>query len=100
MAQFDLERMAKEVAQHALTDTLYDGKTLQEWIEVFKEWRTPTEPSRCESSGTMMSTKVTFILYSCGACGGRIEPGDAYCRRCGKAIRWNEDEKEVLFDLE
>lgn len=85
MVQFDLEHMAKEVAQHVLTDTLYDGKTLQEWIEVFKEWRTPVKPVKSESITT---TNITFTLYTCGACGDRIELGDAYCRRCGKAVGW------------
>ena len=80
MAQFDLERMAKEVAQHVLTDMLYDGKTLQEWIEVFKEWRTPILPVRSGHNAAWW--------YSCGACGAPLDPGDAYCRRCGKAVKW------------
>lgn len=27
--------------------------------------------------------------YVCGACSGAIDKGDAYCRRCGKKVKWD-----------
>lgn len=26
---------------------------------------------------------------ACGACGGAIDPGDNYCRHCGRAVSWD-----------
>lgn len=28
--------------------------------------------------------------YCCGACGQPIDPGDPYCRKCGKKVKWDE----------
>lgn len=80
MIGFDLERVAKTVAQNVLTETEYDGKTFQEWIEALKDWRTPVKPERSGHNVTWW--------YSCGACGAPLDPGDAFCRRCGRAVKW------------
>lgn len=26
--------------------------------------------------------------YQCGACSGQIDPGDKYCRTCGREVEW------------
>lgn len=28
--------------------------------------------------------------YACGACESPIDLGDRYCRRCGKAVKWDD----------
>ena len=28
--------------------------------------------------------------YVCGKCGDAIDPDDAYCRHCGRAVKWDE----------
>lgn len=28
--------------------------------------------------------------YECGNCGTAIDPDDKYCRKCGKAVKWDE----------
>jgi hypothetical protein len=33
--------------------------------------------------------KDRFTHYTCGQCGHGVEPGDQYCRKCGRAIGWN-----------
>lgn len=46
------------------------------------EDRTPMKPA-WRGSG------VTWH-YACGGCGQAIDPGDAYCRRCGKGVLWDD----------
>lgn len=36
--------------------------------------------------------------YQCGVCGCPVDYGDHYCRRCGRAIRWQE--RQTTLDSE
>ena len=31
--------------------------------------------------------------YVCGNCGRDIDPGDRYCRHCGRAVNWNDNDR-------
>lgn len=31
-----------------------------------------------------------MLFWCCGSCGVAITEGDKFCRRCGKAVKWNE----------
>jgi rRNA maturation endonuclease Nob1 len=28
--------------------------------------------------------------YGCGACGKAVNPGDKFCRECGRELKWDE----------
>ena len=56
--------------EHLAQDCLYSLK-LQE----------PVKPMR--------SGKGTTWYYCCGACAQPLDPGDPYCRRCGKKVKWD-----------
>lgn len=43
------------------------------------------EPVKPERSG-----KGATWYYCCGACGQPIDPGDPYCRKCGKKVKWDD----------
>lgn len=43
------------------------------------------EPVKPERSG-----HGTTWYYCCGACGQPIDPGDPYCRKCGKKVKWDD----------
>lgn len=48
-------------------------------LALLKE-REPVKPTRSEG---------TTWFYKCGICGIPIDPRDAYCRECGRAIDWS-----------
>ena len=37
---------------------------------------------------------ITVMIYRCAKCGGRVHPfdGDLYCRHCGQALDWGDDQ--------
>lgn len=43
------------------------------------------QPVKPERSG-----KGTTWYYCCGACAQPLDPGDPYCRKCGKAVKWGD----------
>lgn len=42
------------------------------------------DPINPERSG-----KGTYWYYCCGNCGQPLDPGDPFCRKCGRAVAWN-----------
>lgn len=50
-------------------------------LNTASEQQKPVKPER--------SGKGTTWYYCCGACAQPIDPGDPYCRRCGKAVKWD-----------
>lgn len=41
------------------------------------------DPINPERSG-----KGTYWYYCCGNCGQPLDPGDPFCRKCGRAVKW------------
>lgn len=54
-------------------------KLLTDVVEILDNMK-PVKPTRSGHNVTWW--------YSCGACGAPLDPGDAFCRRCGKAVGW------------
>ena len=84
MAEFPTyEQMAKNVAEKALDEFLYDGKSIREWMKIIAEQE--------KKSGKWIAVYQgdEIINYRCSEC----ELGDTngstnlyewdYCRRCG-----------------
>lgn len=86
--EFNLEKMAQEVARQALDEIEYKGKTLREWVELLSYFdggkEKPIPP--CEEN----EPEVLF----CGICksGEYLHNEDgarnAYCGQCGHKIDW------------
>ena len=36
------------------------------------------------------SGKGTYWYYCCGNCGQPLDPGDPFCRKCGRAVKWDD----------
>lgn len=59
-------------------------KQLQALIDGATELLKAEEPVRPERSG-----RGTCWYYCCGNCGKPLDPGDPYCRGCGRAVAWS-----------
>ena len=54
----------------------------EEAIKIVKA-QEPTKPKLGGDAGPFGTQ-----WYQCGACSGQIDPGDKYCRTCGRAVKW------------
>ena len=65
-----------------------DAQCLGGAIDLLKE-QEPVEPKISNTAIPVSKTAVRFVkTYWCGACGEAINQSDAYCRKCGKAVKW------------
>ena len=73
------EEMGKEIAEKALDEYLYKGKTLREWIEIIsaEEKQTNTAEWKIKNNGG------TTMWYECSACENAGDKWDKFCKHCG-----------------
>lgn len=51
----------------------------------------PIAPKMLDTAVPTSKTAVRFVkTYWCGACGEAINQSDVYCRKCGRAVKWDE----------
>lgn len=76
------EEMGKEIAEKALDEYLYKGKTLREWVEIISAEgkQTNTAEWKIENNGG------TTMWYKCSACGNAGDKWDKFCKHCGRLI--------------
>lgn len=56
---------------------------------------TPMKPNEETATSEFIDNHpITVMIYRCAKCGGRVHPfdGDLYCRHCGQALDWGEEE--------
>lgn len=47
----------------------------------------PIAPNHVED-GNYENSGIVNHWFMCGKCGSCVDPGDKYCRECGKAVKW------------
>ena len=74
---------------------------IERWIPMFEQHNAPAiieeaismlkeqEPVKVK---TKCSTGMTY-WYTCGECDASVNKGDVYCRKCGRRLVWDEQEK-------
>ena len=45
----------------------------------------------CVTASYLGREGVETRWYACGECSNPIEPGDAYCRHCGRKVLWDDN---------
>lgn len=48
------------------------------------------EPVKSEFGGLPSGTIGCTRWYICGQCKYEIDPGDKFCRHCGRAVKWDD----------
>ena len=97
MAEFNIDTMARNVAEKAL-EYVYEGKTIREWVEEIKKISVP-RPVYYEGAGADDGTTVCAYV-ACPNCEYAYEEGDKdwsepFCPRCGQALKWDcEEDRE------
>lgn len=103
MATFDLDKMAKRLAEETLNEVIYEGKTLSEWIEIIKAHSVNAEPIvRCKEcvccsrwNDQLVCSRISGVMdgYYHGTV-DVVKPDD-YCshgiRKTAKPIDLNKD---------
>lgn len=59
------------------------------------EKATPMKPNEETATSEFIDDHpITVMIYRCAKCGGRVHPfdGDLYCRHCGQALDWGDDQ--------
>ena len=74
------EEMGKEIAEKALDEYLYKGKTLREWIEIISAEEKQTNTAEWKIVGK------TTLHYECSKCGEAGDKWDKYCKHCGRKM--------------
>lgn len=94
MAEFPTyAKMAKVVAEKALDEYLYEGKTIREWIKIIVE----QEPNTVLYSGDGYADGyMVYDMAECPNCGYKYEEGDKdwkepFCPHCGQALKWESE---------
>lgn len=59
-------------------------KMVEDAIALLKE----QEPIKPQITGHGEFETEGSCWYECGDCGTPIDPDDKYCRKCGKAVKW------------
>ena len=97
MAEFPTyEQMAKNVAEKALDEFLYDGKSIREWMKIIVE----QEPKTVLYSGDGYADGyMVYDMAECPNCGYEYEDGDkdwglSFCPNCGQKLNWESKDKE------
>lgn len=84
MAEFNIEKMAKEIAEKAL-DTEYKGKTIREWIEQItkeqgghseEEWEAAVQNVEYLKSEALLIPMGFFYVVECNRMLRQYEQGD------------------------
>lgn len=81
----ELEKLRKDLGyglpdrSNAVVEYL---NSLTDVIELLKE----QEPVQ-----VIQRENMHMLFWCCGSCGVVITEGDKFCRRCGKAVKWNEN---------
>ena len=75
----------------ALSKYMPDGFAYRDQIsDLYSKYK--AEAMRKERSLVAFEPKLggngTTQFYVCGKCEEAIDPGDKYCRHCGKAVKW------------
>lgn len=91
MAEFNIEKLAKEIAEMAL-DTEYKGKTIREWIEqISKEQGGHSEEEWEEAVRNVKYLKIEAML---------IPTGFFYVASCNRMLKQYEagDRSDELYE--
>ena len=79
-----VKKRLDEINNVALTLNYADCGLIQEKsVEIIDLLKTQ-EDVMPERSG-----KGKYWYYCCGNCGQPLDPGDPYCRKCGKKVKWD-----------
>ena len=91
MAEFNIEKMAKEVAEKAL-DTEYKGKTIREWIEQI----TKEQGGHSEEEWKAAVQNVEYLKLEAQL----IPTGFFYVAECNRMLRQYEqgDRSDELYE--
>ena len=64
------------------------GKGIRDAIKIIQEYDTEKYETTPIQGGI---PRENISWYECGTCNWGIDPGDKYCRGCGRMIRWKQE---------